>query len=314
MSDIYISKIHGAKLKDEELSRKVSEGLVEHENKLKLLSESIPYEWQYTDGMATLLHYDWGIDCFGLPVTWDTNIEDPYINYVLDTDGYGLYFLDAISYKYEDIEGGGRRWFFRIPHNDTVDDGYYVFAVESGSENVKQTGYGTVLYQCDWEDKETEDKETGSALSLEINYANIGLGVNERRVNAATITVDGVAGDVLLPPIDYTFDSIEAALAPEIKTTYGGASKTFTDVSELVAYIKGLGISEYKAYLTCGGCVALTFDLSATYPLTLKNDYNRICVINKFRYNKFDAEFIGYEVGGAYKIRKIVNIADPIVY
>ena len=81
-----------------------------------------------------------------------------------------------------------------------------------------------------------------------------------------------------------------------------------------MAYIKGLGISEYKADLTYQGCVALTFDLSATYPLTLKNDYNRICVINKFRYNKFDAEFIGYKGDGAYKIRKIVNIADPIVY
>lgn len=306
MSDIYISKIHGAKLKDEELTQKVSEGLVEHENKLELLFESIPYEWQYTDGRA-LLHYDWDNGCFGWPYQWDVTGDEAWVCFVLDTDGYGLYYLDAYSYKYEDIEGGGRRWYFKIPHNDTVVDGYYVFAAESGSEDVKQTGYGTILYQLDWEDK--EDKEV---LSLELYNANIGLGVAERG-NNATITVSEGTINVLLPPEEYTFDSVEAALAPEIKVTYDGTSKNFTDVSELVTYIKGLGISEYKTDLTYAGCVALTFDLSANYPLTLKNDYNRICVIGKMKYNMFDAEFIGWVNDGSYKVTKRVNIANEIV-
>lgn len=270
MSDIYISKIHGAKLKDEELTQKVSEGLVEHENKLKLLSESIPYGWQYTDGMSTLLHYDWDNECFGLPVGWDTNIGDSYINCALDTDVGGLFLLDANSYQYEDIEGGGRRWYFRVPFADTVYDGYYVYALESGSEWVKSAGYKSVLYYWDWEGKE-DASERVTLVELPFYVATKGM---EERGYSDTYYTDATSGVKLQTAPDvYSFDSIEDAFHFHFKV-YGLNGDIYKSgietVSELVASLKELGLTEYTQTITSLDGVQFYLDISADNPLVLK--------------------------------------------
>lgn len=306
MSDIYISKIHGAKLKDEELTQKVSEGLVEHENKLELLSNSIPYEWQYTDGRSKLLHYDWNIGAFGTMYEYPTRSDGIRVGFYLDLDSYGVYHLDAWSYAYEDLDDGGRCWYFKIRFDDGVRDGYYVFALEAGSEWVKETGYNAVLYQCDWEDKNKEEK---SFVSL--NYCILHKGMTERRYSDTYYTDSTSGKNLQTAPDVYSFDSIEDAFSFEFKVykSNGDVYKNYIDtVSGLVAALKEYGLTEYTQTITTCDGLQFYLDISADDPLILTEAARVVYGDVIHGDDTMDCDFIPYAEDGKNKICKICRI------
>ncbi len=305
---IYISKLHGAKLKDEELTQKVSEGLGTHENKLELLHESIPYEWQYANG-RTLLHWDYNEGCYGIPYEFDVDMDQIYINCTFDADGGGLYFLDAWSYRFEDIEGGGRRWFFKSRHDDAVDDGYYVFVAESGSEQVKQTGYGTALYWGEWEDKEDVNKGL-SLVSLYSCYELVGM---TKRSYSDTYYTDPTSGKKLQTAPDvYTFDSIEDAFyfTFDVYKPNGETYKTnINTVSGVIDALNELGFTEYTQTIISSRGVPFYLDISADSPLVLGQEFTHVVYggvdVDSNLTDSLDCDIIAYTVGGVEKIQKV---------